>query len=81
MSVRDGEKGTTYPEEKMRTVAGLFVAGVTLLVGLKLLGAIVFPLVGLFVGLLVLAVKLAIVVAVGYFVYTLVRGRKHEQEV
>jgi hypothetical protein len=64
----------------MRTVAGLFVGGVVALVAFKLLAAIVLPVVGLFFALLGLAIKLAIVVAIGWFVYSLVRGRKREQE-
>jgi hypothetical protein len=65
----------------MRTVAGLFVGGVVAVVAFKLITALVLPLLGIFFGLIALAIKLAIVVAVGWFVYSLVRNRKREQGV
>ena len=65
----------------MRTVAGLFVGGVAAVVAFKLITALVLPLVGIFFGLVALVIKLAIVAAVAWFVYSLVRGRKSEQEV
>ena len=65
----------------MRTVAGLFVGGVVAVVAFKLITALVLPLVGIFFGLIALAIKLAIAVAVGWFLYSLVRSRKREQEV
>jgi hypothetical protein len=80
MSVRDAS-GPPNLEETMRTVAGLFVGGVVAVVALKLLFGLVLPVVGFFVGLIFLVIKLAIVVGIGYFVYTLVRGRKREIEV
>ena len=67
-------------EEAMRTVAGLFVGGVVAVIALKLIFGLVLPVVGFFFGLLFLAIKLAIVVAIGYFVYSLIRGRKRELE-
>jgi hypothetical protein len=74
-------RGVANLEEAMRTVAGLFVGGVAAVVALKLLFGLVLPVMGFFFGLLWLAVKLAVVVAIGYFVYSLVRGRKRELEV
>ena len=65
----------------MRTVAGLFVGGVAAVVAFKLITALVLPLVGIFFGLVALVIKLAVVAAVAWFVYSLVRGRKREQEV
>jgi hypothetical protein len=64
----------------MRTVAGLFVGGVVALVAFKVIAGFVLPIVGILFGLLWLTIKLAIVVAIGYFVYTLIRGRRYEQE-
>jgi hypothetical protein len=64
----------------MRNVAGLFVGGVVALIAFKLITAIVLPVVGFFFALVWLVIKLAIVIAIGYFVYSLVRGRKREQE-
>ena len=65
----------------MRTVAGLFFGGVAAVVAFKLITALVLPLVGIFFGLVALVIKLAIVAAVAWFVYSLVRGRRREQQV
>jgi hypothetical protein len=65
----------------MRAFAGMFVGGIAAIVLLKLVFGLILPLIGIVVGFVALAIKLALVVAVGYFVYTLVRGRKHEQTV
>ena len=65
----------------MRTAAGLFVGGVVALFALKVITGFVLPIFAIFFGLLWLAIKIAIVVAIGYFVYSLVRGRKREIEV
>ena len=48
-----------------------------LLLGLKLLAVLVLPL----LGLIALAIKLAVIAAVAYFLYALVRGKKREQQV
>ncbi|MFQ5538588.1 MAG: hypothetical protein ACE5GJ_14180 [Gemmatimonadota bacterium] len=61
----------------MRTFATITVAGIAGLVLLKLLGVVVLPLLALFLGVIALTVKLAVVAAVGYFVYSLFkRARK-----
>ena len=65
----------------MRTVAGLFVGGVALVIVLKLVGALVLPLVAILFGLIALAIKLAIVIAVGWFAYSYFRNRSRELEV
>jgi hypothetical protein len=65
----------------MRTVAGLFVGGVVAVMAFKVITGFVLPIVGIFFALLWLAIKIAIVCAIGYFVYSLVRGRKREIEV
>ena len=64
----------------MRTFAGLFVGGIAALLLFKLLAGLILPLVGIFVGLVAMAIKIAIVVAIGYFVYSLVRNRNREQQ-
>jgi len=63
----------------MRTFATLSIAGVAGLVILKLLLTIAFPLFGMFVGLILLTVKFALIAAVIFFVYSLIRKRKEEQ--
>jgi len=65
----------------MRTFATLTVAGVAGVVLLKLLTALLFPLLGLFVGLLAMAVKLALVAAVIFFIYSMIKKRKEEERV
>jgi len=62
----------------MRTVAGLFVGGVALVIVLKLVGALVLPLVAILFGLIALAIKLAIVIAVGWFAYSFFRNRNRK---
>ena len=64
-------------EDEMRTLLGLLIAGLALLLGLKLLAVLVLPL----LGLIALAIKLAVIAAVVYFLYALVRGKKREQQV
>ena len=56
----------------MRTFATLTVAGV---VGLLLFKMVLLPALALFMGLLAMTVKLAILAAVIYFVYSMVKKR------
>ena len=63
----------------MRTIAGLLIGGVAFLFVLKLLAALVVPLVGVLFGLIGMAVKLAVLVAVGYFLYSYMRTRRRER--
>ena len=65
----------------MRMFATLTVAGVAGVVLLKLLSTLLFPLLGLFVGLLAMAVKLALVAAVIFFIYSMIKKRKDEESV
>jgi hypothetical protein len=65
----------------MRTFAGLFVGGIAALFLFKLVAGLILPLIALVVGLLGMAFKIALFVAIGYFVYSLVRNRKREQTV
>lgn len=60
----------------MKTFAALTVAGVAGLVVLKLLAALLLPMLGLFFGLIALTMKLALIAALGFFVYSMIkRGR------
>jgi len=64
----------------MRTFAVVFAGGALGLVVLKLLFGLVMPLFSLLIGLVTLTVKVAFFAAVAYFIYSLVRGRRREQE-
>ena len=57
----------------MKTFATFTVAGVAGLVLLKLLAAVLLPALGVLFGLVALTMKLALVAAIGYFVYSMVR--------
>ena len=65
----------------MRTFAGMFVGGIAAILLFKLVAGLILPLIGIMVGLVAMAFKIALFVAIGYFVYSLVRGRKREQTV
>jgi hypothetical protein len=65
----------------MRTFAGMFVGGIAALLLFKLMAGLILPLIGIVVGLVAMAFKIAIFVAIAYFVYSLVRNRKREQTV
>jgi hypothetical protein len=58
----------------MRTFAGVAISGVVGLMLLKLL----FPLLAVVFGLMMLAFKVLLFALVAYFIYRLVRGKKHE---
>ena len=58
----------------MRTFATFTVAGV---VGILLFKMVVVPILALFVGLLAMTVKLALLGAVAFFVYTMIK--KHNE--
>ncbi len=63
----------------MRTFATLAVAGVAGVVLLKLVTTLLFPLLGLFVGLFGMVVKLALIAAVVFFIYSMIRKRKDQE--
>ena len=65
-------------ESSMKTFAALTVAGVAGLVLLKLLAAVLLPALGLLLGLVALTMKLALVAAVGYFVYSMIRKSRNK---
>lgn len=60
----------------MKTFATITVAGVAGVVLFKLVAALVFPLLGLAVGLLAMTVKFALIAAVIFFVYSMIKKRK-----
>ena len=62
----------------MKTFAALTVAGVAGLVILKLLAAVLLPALGILLGLVALTMKLALVAAIGYFVYTMIRKNRNK---
>lgn len=62
----------------MRNFGALALGGVAGIVVLKLLATTLLPLLGMAFGLLGLMVKIGLWVAVGYFVYTLLRGRRKD---
>lgn len=57
----------------MKAFATFTVAGVAGLVLLKLLATILLPALGILFGLVALTMKLALVAAIGYFVYSMIR--------
>lgn len=60
----------------MRSFGALFVGGVTGILILKVLGALLFP----FLGLMGLVLKITLFGVVAYLVYTLLRGRRKKAE-
>lgn len=64
----------------MRSFAKYTVLGISGVVAFKLVTALVLPLVGLVFGLVALLLKLAVVAAVVYFVWSLVSKKDEEHE-
>lgn len=62
----------------MTTLLQYAVAGVAGILALKLVGGLLLPLLGLAVGLVGLAVKIAVVMLVGWLVLRVLRGRRPE---
>lgn len=62
----------------MKTFATLTFAGVTGIVLLKLFATLLFPLLGMILGLLAMTVKFALIAAVGFFIYSMIRKRRDE---
>jgi hypothetical protein len=65
-------------EAYMKTFATLSFAGVTGIVLLKLFATLLFPLLGMILGLLAMTVKFALIAAVGFFIYSMIRKRRDE---
>lgn len=64
----------------MKTAAQLTAAGLAGIVILKVTGLFVVPMIGFIVGILGLALKIVLVMAVGYFVLSLLRKNRGEEE-
>jgi len=62
----------------MKTFATLSFAGVTGIILLKLFATLLFPLLGMILGLLAMTVKFALIAAVGFFIYSMIRKRRDE---
>lgn len=65
----------------MKTFATLTVTGVVGLLLFKLLAGLFMPLLGLIFGLLAMTVKFALIAAVIFFVYSMIKKKKRETEV
>ncbi len=63
----------------MRTLAALTVTGVAGVLLLKLLVAVMFPILGMIIGLFAMTVKFALIAGVIFFVYSMIKKRKEEQ--
>jgi hypothetical protein len=64
----------------MKSFAKLAVAGISGVVLFKLFATVLFPILGLMLGLLALTVKFALIAAVVFFVYSMTRKRKPESD-
>ena len=64
----------------MRTFAAITAGGVLGVLVLKLLATLVLPILGMLVGLVMTGVKLVLMAAVAYFVYSLIFKRKRQEE-
>lgn len=62
----------------MKSLGKVAFVGVSGLVLFKVGTALVFPMLGLLIGLVALAVKVAVIVAVGYFVMEWLKKDKHD---
>jgi hypothetical protein len=62
----------------MRYLAPVGIAAISGVILWKLLATIVLPFFGLLFGLLAAAVKLALIVVVIFFIYSLIKKRKEE---
>jgi hypothetical protein len=77
----DERKYQRLEDGEMRTFAALTVTGAAGIILLKLLATVIFPLFGMFMGLLAMTVKLALVAAVIFFVYSMFKKRREEADV
>jgi len=64
----------------MKSIVRITVAGISGVVLFKLFATILFPLLGMMLGLLAMTVKLALIAAAIFFVYSMIRKRKDEGE-
>ena len=59
----------------MKSFAKLTVAGITGVVLLKMFATVLFPVLGMLLGLIAMTAKLALIAAVIFFVYSMLRKR------
>ncbi len=64
----------------MKSFAKFTVAGITGVVLLKLFATVLFPLLGMMLGLIAMTAKLALIAAVVFFVYSMFKKRKDDGE-
>ena len=64
----------------MRTVAPVAFAAISGVILWKLFAMVLLPVVGILVGLVATAAKVAILVAIGFFVLSLIRKRRESVE-
>lgn len=60
----------------VRTFGGVALTGVAAVIALKLIAAVLVPLLGLLLGFAALAFKVGLFVAVGFFLYRMFRRRR-----
>jgi hypothetical protein len=65
----------------MKAFAGMFVGGTIALILFKLLATLLLPLLGAMIGFFFTVMKLLLLAAVAYFVYSMIFKKKREQEV
>ena len=64
----------------MKSFVKLAVVGVSGVVLFKLFATILFPLLGMMLGILMLTLKIAVIAAVGFFIYSLFFKKNDEDE-
>ena len=64
----------------MRSFGPLVVVGLAGLAAFKIGGGLFVPLFGMAMGLIAVAMKIAVICAIGYFVITLLKGRRRDRE-
>jgi len=64
----------------MRTFAPLAFAAISGVVLWKLFATILLPMLGVLVGLIGMTLKFALIAAVAYFIYSMIRKRREEAE-
>jgi hypothetical protein len=62
----------------MRTVAPVAFAAISGVVLWKLFATILLPMLGVLLGLVGMTLKFALIAAVGYFIYSMIRKRRDE---
>jgi hypothetical protein len=65
----------------MKSFAKFAVLGVSSIVLFKLLATIILPMLGMLIGLLGLTVKLALLAAIVFFLYSIFRKKREEVEI